>query len=240
MCNMRLDKYLTNTNIEEISNIIPNRSKVKTLIKHGLISVNGKVVKQDNYQVFEKDEIKYQNQVLVYEEYIYLMMNKPVGYVSATQDNYHKTVLDLINQYHGRNFRLVGRLDVDTEGLIIITDDGDFIHQVTSPKSNIIKKYYVEYDGELVDNAKELVERGIVLDNQEMTKPGALEVIDNNKAYIMISEGKFHEVKKIFLSLGAKVVKLKRVKIGQLELDKTLKVGEYRKLSKDELELIKA
>ena len=229
---MRLDKYLTKT-------IIASRKLAKELIKKKLILVDDVIVKSDSYQINENANVYYikdgQKVKLEYEEYIYLMLNKPAGYVCATKDNLHKSVLELITDYQERDLHIVGRLDIDTEGLLLITDDGEFTHQVTSPKSNISKKYYVEYQGVLQDNAIDKVKNGIILDDGEITKPGILEPINDSSAYITIYEGRFHQVKRMFADLGTKVTYLKRVQISSLELD--VECGQYRKLNKKEIDL---
>lgn len=231
---MRIDKYLTKTGLG-------NKKQVKTLLKRKQIIVDDQVINSDGFQVTEHSNVFYKNDneliKLEYEEYIYLMLHKPKDYVCATKDNLHKTVLELISQYDERDLHIVGRLDVDTEGLLLITDDGDFTHHITSPKSNISKTYYVEFSGVLPDDAKKQVEEGIMLDDGELTKSGILEVVSKTSAYLTIYEGKFHQVKRMFAGMGTKVTYLKRVKIGALELD--IKIGDYRKLTKDDLKKIK-
>lgn len=230
---MRIDKFLTKTGLG-------TKKEVKTFLKNKQIYVDDKVITNDGFQVSENTNIYYKEndklRKLEYEEYIYLMLNKPQNYVSATIDNLHKSVLELITEYKERDLHIVGRLDIDTEGLLLITDDGDFTHKVTSPKSNIIKKYYVEYEGTLISDATDQVQKGILLDDGEYTKPGTLEVLIDNKAYITISEGKFHQVKKMFSALGAKVIYLKRVQIGDLVLD--INLGKYRKLRQEDIDKI--
>ncbi len=230
---MRIDKFLTKTGLG-------TKKEVKTFLKNKQIYVDDKVITSDGFQVSENTNIYYKEnnklRKLEYEEYIYLMLNKPQNYVSATIDNLHKSVLELITEYKERDLHIVGRLDIDTEGLLLITDDGDFTHKVTSPKSNITKKYYVEYEGTLISDATDQVQKGILLDDGEYTKPGTLEVLIDNKAYITISEGKFHQVKKMFSALGAKVIYLKRVQIGDLLLD--IDLGKYRKLLQEDIDKI--
>lgn len=230
---MRIDKFLTKTGLG-------TKKEVKTFLKNKQIYVDDKVITNDGFQVSENTNIYYKEnnklRKLEYEEYIYLMLNKPQNYVSATIDNLHKSVLELITEFKERDLHIVGRLDIDTEGLLLITDDGDFTHKVTSPKSNITKKYYVEYEGTLISDATDQVQKGILLDDGEYTKPGTLEVLIDNKAYITISEGKFHQVKKMFSALGAKVIYLKRVQIGDLVLD--INLGKYRKLRQEDIDKI--
>ena len=230
---MRLDKYLTKTGLG-------TKKEVKNLIKKKLIFVDDKLVTNDSFNVKEQDNVYYLNnnklEKLVYEEYIYLMLNKPKGYVCATKDNIHKSVLELIKGFDERTLHIVGRLDIDTEGLLLITDDGDFTHKVTSPKSDIFKTYYVEYSGVLNNDATKMVSEGILLDDGELTRPGNLEIIEEGKSFITITEGKYHQVKRMFAGMNTKVTYLKRVKINNLELD--IPLSSFRKLNKDDLEKI--
>lgn len=230
---MRLDKYLTKTGLG-------TKKEVKSLIKKKLIFVDDKLVTNDSFNVKEQDNVYYLNnnklEKLVYEEYIYLMLNKPKGYVCATKDNIHKSVLELIKGFDERTLHIVGRLDIDTEGLLLITDDGDFTHKVTSPKSDISKTYYVEYSGVLNNDATRMVSEGILLDDGEVTRPGNLEIIEEGKSFITITEGKYHQVKRMFAGMNTKVTYLKRVKINNLELD--IPLSSFRKLNKDDLEKI--
>ncbi len=230
---MRIDKFLIKTGIG-------NKKQVKTLIKNKQICVEDKVITNESFQVSENSNVYYEEnnelRKLTYEEYIYLMLHKPKNYVCATVDNLHKTVLELITEHKERDLHIVGRLDIDTEGLLLITDDGTFTHKVTSPKSNITKKYYVEYEGTLISDATDQVQKGILLDDGEYTKAGSLELLSDNKAYITISEGKFHQVKKMFSALGTKVIYLKRVQIGDLVLD--IDLGQYRKLTQEDINKI--
>lgn len=230
---MKLLKYLE---------IVTDKSKNECLklIKDKHVKVNGIVVTKDKTVIKElKDEVLLDNQLLIYEEYIYLMMNKRSGLVCATNDNFQQTVFIDIKEFKNRDLRLVGRLDKDTEGLLLITDDGDFIHHLTSPKHDIIKKYYVEFSGKYIDNVEECFIDGIVLEDGEKCLPATIEKIDDNKCYINIQEGKFHQVKRMCAACGMKVEYLKRIQIGNLFLDKNLKVGDYRKLTEDEILMLK-
>lgn len=227
---MRLDKYLTKT-------IIGSRKKAKDLIKKKKIYVEDEIITNESFQVNSNSNVYYEQdnkkEKLIYEEYIYLMLNKPKDYVCATKDNLHKSVLELIKEYDERELHIVGRLDIDTEGLLLITDDGAFTHKITSPKSNISKKYYVVFEGKLDECANQKVEEGIILDDGIRTLPGVLEIVDSNSAYITIFEGRFHQVKKMFSALNTKVTYLKRVQIASLNLD--VELGCYRKLSSEEI-----
>ena len=201
---MKLLKYLE---------IVTDKSKNECvkLIKDKHVKVNGIVVTKDKTVIKElKDEVLLDNQLLIYEEYIYLMMNKRSGLVCATNDNFQQTVFIDIKEFKNRDLRLVGRLDKDTEGLLLITDDGNFIHHLTSPKHDIVKKYYVEFSGKYKDNVEECFIDGIVLEDGEKCLPATIEKIDDNKCYINIQEGKFHQVKRMCASCGMKVEYLKR------------------------------
>lgn len=229
---MRLDKYLAD--VLKIS-----RQNAKKLIKDKEVLVNDNIVSNINIIIDEKkDCVIVNNQMLQYQKYIYLMMNKPKGYLSATFDNSNPTIIELVpQQFNFKDLSIVGRLDKDTEGLILLSNDGAFIHNITSPKKHISKKYYVEYSGVLLSDAVSYVENGIEIDDYK-TLPGKLELIGSNKAYITIYEGKFHQVKKMFEKLNTKVEYLKRVQIGSLQLG-DLKIGEVKELTLDELEKIK-
>lgn len=227
---MRLDKYVSLA-------LDLSRAEVKQLIKQKSIEVNSVVSTDASTEVSQDDVIKYNGEILKYYEKVYLMMNKPSGYISATQDE-EATVMDIIpTAYYQKDLKIVGRLDKDTEGLLIITNDGSFIHEITSPKKHIAKTYYVEFSGVLVDNASTLVEQGLQLKNYK-TLPSKLEVLDNHSLKLTIYEGKFHQVKEMVLSLGAEVTYLKRLSIGKLSLG-DLEVGHVRYLTLDELSLIK-
>ena len=230
---MKLLKYLE---------IVTDKSKNECLklIKDKHIKVNGILITKEKTTIKEqKDEVLLDDQLLIYEEFIYLMMNKRGGLVCATNDNFQETVFVDIKEFKNRDLRLVGRLDKDTEGLLLITDDGNFIHHLTSPKHDIVKKYYVEFSGKYKDNVEECFLEGIVLDDGEKCLPATIEKIDDNKCYINIQEGKFHQVKRMCASCGMKVEYIKRIKIGDLILDENLEVGEYRKLTTEEILMLK-
>ncbi len=229
---MRLDKFLIYT-------LDISRTEAKKLIKNKEISINGKVVFSSNILITEEDVIIYNNQRLIYEQYVYLMMNKPSGYISSTQDR-EKTVLDLVDKYKKYNLFIVGRLDKDSEGLLILTNDGQLSHKLTNPKSNIKKKYYVEVDGKFMEEDILRFKEGvnIKLPNNDLhrTLPSELEIIDTNKAYIEIVEGKFHQIKLMCEEIGKSVRYLKRISIGSLVLDDKLQLGQYRHLNKEEIQ----
>lgn len=167
------------------------------------------------------------------------MLNKPKDYISATFDNKHKTVLDLIKGFKTYNLFPVGRLDIDTEGLLILTNDGMLAHNLLSPNKHISKKYYVMLEKEISKIEINKIENGIVLDDGYLTKESKIELIDNKTLFINIFEGKYHQVKRMFEAVNNKVIYLKRVQMGELKLDQNLKLGQYRELTSSELERLK-
>ncbi|MBV1818698.1 16S rRNA pseudouridine(516) synthase [Bacteroidales bacterium MSK.15.36] len=221
-----------------------SRKEVKKLIKNNLVEVNGEKIKDPSINIDpEKDKIMVGDEIVNYRKFIYIMMNKPEGVVSATFDNYDETVIDLLEEeYQVFNPFPVGRLDKDTVGLLLITNDGELNHKLISPKWKVDKVYYAEINKEVKDEDVEAFKNGIVLSDGYKCMPGKLEIIksDENGAevYVTIQEGKFHQVKRMFESLDKKVVYLKRVKFGNISLDENLEEGEYRELTEEELENI--
>ena len=226
---MRLDKYLADMKIG-------TRSQVKELIKKGHIKINDEIVKKSDYKVENNDVIKYDDKQVDYIEYEYIILNKPQGYLSATEDNYDKTIMELIDSKR-KDLVPVGRLDKDSEGLILITNDGQLNHKLLDPKNHVDKKYYVEVDTKIVDNAEDLFKEPMDL-GDFITKPAKFEKIDDYHAYLTISEGKFHQVKRMFSKIGSEVIYLKRISFKNLVLG-DLKIGEYRYLTDEELEILK-
>ena len=237
---MRLDKFLANSGIG-------TRKKVKEILKKKKISVNGIFVKDGKIHIDEKkDAIKYENEVISYKPFVYIMMNKPAGVISATEDSHHKTVIDLLNnKYRTYDVFPVGRLDIDTEGLILLTNDGILSHNLLSPKKHVDKKYYVKIAKPLSENDVKTLENGIKLEENFITKKANVEIISEDlesnsyQVYITISEGKFHQVKRMFKAVNNEVLYLKRVKMGNLSLDENLKLGEYRELTGKDLDELK-
>ena len=222
---MRLDKFLANSGIG-------TRKEVKEILKNKKVSVNNVFVKDGKIHVDEeKDIVKYENKIINYKPFVYIMMNKPAGVISATEDSHHKTVIDLLNdEYRTYDIFPVGRLDIDTEGLILLTNDGILSHNLLSPKKHVDKKYYVKIAKKLNENDIKMLENGIKLEENFVTKKARIEIIsessnendckkDDNLVYITISEGKFHQVKRMFKAVGNEVLYLKRVKMGNLLLD---------------------
>lgn len=232
---MRLDKYLVTLEIG-------SRSQVKELIKQNKVIVNGKIVNKPDVQIDErKDTINFDGVNLEYQKFYYYMLNKPAGVVSAVSDNVYKTVIDLLDVRPKKGLFPVGRLDKDTEGLLLITNDGELSHNLLSPTKHVDKKYYVELNGSLIASDIELFQEGLDIGEKNLTKPAKLEIIseEKNKAYITITEGKYHQVKRMFAAIGLTVTYLKRIAMGALVLDEQLKSGEYRRLTTDEIQSLK-
>ena len=230
---MRLDKFISTTTTL-------SRAEAKKIIKKGIL-INDILIKSPDYKVDEiNDQVIVNGNRLVYQKYVYIMMNKPKDTVSATEDAIERTVVDILRD-EDRIHKVfpVGRLDKDTEGLMLLTNDGELAHKLISPKKDVEKKYYVEVSGELKNEHLKIIKEGVILEDGYRCKPARLEILDSNegnsKANIFITEGKFHQVKRMMKSLGATVTYLKRLSIGSLKLDENLKLGEYRYLTDDEL-----
>ena len=233
---MRVDKLLSNVGVA-------SRAELKKYCKQGLISVNGKVINNPGVQVdSEIDDVRFNGEKIVYREFVYIMLNKPDGYISATYDKYDPIVLDLIDQsYLVFEPFPVGRLDKDTEGLLVLTNDGQLAHRVLSPKKHVPKTYYAKIQGKVTEEDILAFEKGVILDDGYETMPSQLKILksdDMSEIELTIHEGKFHQVKRMFESVGKKVVYLKRLSMGKLKLDESLKLGEYRELTEEEVKLI--
>ena len=229
---MRLDKMIGNSGLD-------TRKNIKRNAKKGAIRVNGQIVKDTSIQVDpDLDEVYYMDQFVDYFENIYLMMNKPEGYLSATEDR-DPTVIDLLDDfYKGLDLSIAGRLDKDTTGLLLLSTDGKFIHKVTSPNSNIEKTYLVETREKIEKDLIKIFEEGVYIKEDDYTaRPAKLEILEDKKALVRVTEGKFHLVKRLFSNCDNEVIKLKRIAIGSLELDSHLAEGEYRELSDSEISL---
>lgn len=225
----RLDKILA-------AQGIGSRKEVQKLIKAKSVMVNGEIiVKPETKLEPESCEIKVKGQALNFQKHLYIMMNKPQGVVSATEDKDCKTVIDILpDEFKRKGLFPAGRLDKDTEGLLIITDDGDFAHKMLSPKKHIVKKYYAELDGEVTEDMVNRFSQGIVFKDGTKCLPAKLEILQKNSAFVEICEGKFHQVKKMFNVCGLNVTFLKRISIGSLILDSNLTIGSSRMLTKYE------
>ena len=230
---IRLDKYLADMGIG-------TRSQVKDMIKKGKITLNGVIVKDSNLKVdSENDEIYCEGNNINYVKYEYYMLNKPAGVISASNDKKQKTVIDLIETKKRDDLFPVGRLDKDTEGLLLICNDGELSHNLLSPKKHVDKTYYVELDIPLTQEKATEVCEGVYIEKDVKSMPAKLEYIDEKRVYLTIHEGKFHQVKKMFHAVGCEVTYLKRMTMGSLKLDESLKAGEYRELTSEEIEALK-
>lgn len=226
---VRLDKFLSHMGYG-------TRNEVKNIIKNGWVTIEGKTIKKADFQVKEDQTVYVDDVPVSYVRYEYYILNKPAGYVSATEDTLHPTVMELIPSIRNDLYP-VGRLDLDTEGLLLVCNDGQLTHELLSPKKHVLKKYYVEFEGSLPENAIDIFAQPMDLDDF-VTKPAQLEVLDQDKAYLTISEGKFHQVKRMFQKVGCEVTYLQRVCFGPLEL-KDLEIGQARALTPEEIELLK-
>lgn len=225
---MRLDKFLVHVGVG-------TRTQVKTLVKQGRISVNDNIAKKADIKIdAEKDVVTFDSKVLAYSEFVYFMLNKPKGVLSATNDKSQKTVIDLIDT-HVKDIFPVGRLDKDTTGLLLITNDGKLAHELLSPKKHVNKVYIAKVSKQLFSQNIEDFKNGIVLDDGYKCLPALLEILDDNIAQVTIQEGKFHQVKRMFESCDNFVIDLERIKMGPLKLDEQLQLGEYRQLSNEEI-----
>ncbi|WP_040985599.1 pseudouridine synthase [Oceanobacillus jeddahense] len=233
---MRLDKLLANMGIG-------SRKEVKQLLKAKKVTLNDKVIKDGSVKVNpDSDKVCVDGDPVVYQEFIYLMLHKPTGVVSATTDAKDKTVIDLLSEQekHFQPFP-VGRLDKDTEGLLLITNDGDLAHRLTSPHKNVSKMYEAKVKGELPADVIQQFAEGVTLDDGYVTKAAKLKIISADEetrisvVQIEITEGKFHQVKRMFEAFHCKVTYLKRYRMGDLILDSQLPPGAYRSLTEEEL-----
>ncbi len=231
---MRLDKYLCETGFG-------TRSQVKDLLKKGQVMVNGEVVKKPELKINETtDQILCQGKKVSYQKNIYLMLHKPAGVVSATEDNREKTVLDLVRPEDRKNGLFpVGRLDKDTEGLLLLTDDGELAHRLLSPKKHVDKTYYAKIDGQVTEEHVKQFREGLDIGDEKKTLPAVLTILLSgpvSEIEVTIHEGRFHQIKRMFEAVGCKVTYLKRLSMGSLVLDETLPPEEYRPLTEAELE----
>ena len=235
---IRLDKYLADMSIG-------TRQEVKKYIRQGRVKINEDVIKKPEYKIREdEDKVTFDGAPVAYETFEYYMLNKPAGVISATEDKRDKTVLDLIKEKKRKDLFPVGRLDKDTEGLLLITNDGALAHRLLSPKKHVDKCYYAKIRGGVTEDDVRAFKEGINIGTQEepeWTMPADLQILENgafSRIRLTIREGKFHQVKRMFLAVGKEVVYLKRERMGAFVLDETLAPGEYRKLTDSELKSI--
>ena len=227
---MRLDKYLCDCNLG-------TRSQIKKDIKSGLVTVNDvRALRPEQHIDENKDCICYKGQPCVYEKFVYYMLYKPAGVVSAAEDNHEKTVVDLLGQYKQNDLFPVGRLDKDTEGLLIITNDGALTHELLSPVKHVEKEYECHLAASFDDNQKEQLQQGVDIGEKSLTKPAVVRVLGEKRITLTITEGKYHQVKRMLHAVGNEVVYLKRLRMGTLILDEKLPKGSFRRLTEEETE----
>lgn len=239
MKEIRIDKYLGEMGEG-------TRSQIKEMARKGRIAVDGIPEKKADRKIDpEKNKITVDGRLVSYAEYEYYMLNKPQGVVSATRDSLHETVISLITDRKRDDLFPVGRLDIDTEGLLLITNDGELAHQLLSPKKHVDKVYFAQIKGDIPEDAKKQIAEGLVLTDGTPVLPAHLEILNSGEngelsdIRLTIKEGKYHQVKRMFESLGCYVVYLKRLSMGSLTLDETLEPGSYRPLSEVELQKLK-
>lgn len=220
-----------------------SRKDVKGLVRKGLVSVNGVVVKSADLKIdIQKDKVSLCGEPVTLTKYSYIMMNKPAGVVSATRDGREKTVVDLVPEYLLRDGLFpAGRLDKDTLGFMLITNDGDFAHRILSPKNHVPKTYVAQLDQPIDQDIISKFEEGFALDVKTNCKPASLKIIETGErelVEVILVEGMYHQIKRMFEHFGRKVVHLKRIRMGALYLDEKLEPGECRELTQDELRKI--
>ena len=230
---MRLDKFLCDCNLG-------TRSQIKKDIKAGLVTVGGEKVSKPEQHINEnEDHVCYKGQSCVYEKFVYYMLNKPAGVVSATEDKRERTVIDLLGQDKRNDIFPIGRLDKDTEGLLILTNDGKMAHELTSPSKHVEKEYECRLAYPFDDMQKILLERGVDIGEKALTKPAVVRILDEKKITITITEGKYHQVRRMLHAVGNEVVYLKRLRMGRLTLDEELPKGSFRRLTEEETEKLR-
>ncbi|SYV96841.1 Pseudouridine synthase [Mycoplasmopsis edwardii] len=229
MKKIKLEKFISN-------NTNYSRSEIKNLMKQGKITINEQVIKS-SVLISKNDIIKVNNNVIEDLSNVYILMNKPANYVCANRDSLHKTVFDLLDPKYQNleDLHTVGRLDIDTEGLLIITNDGELTHNLLAPKKHVPKTYFVRVDGEIKPELVDEFKNGVDIKEDKITKPSELIILKKNEANLTISEGKFHQIKRMFQKFDLKVIYLKRIKFNNLDLPNNLKLGEYKLIAKDEL-----
>ena len=230
---IRLDKFLCEMEIG-------TRSQVKDIIKKGQVSVNGEVIKKADYKFDETvSKVFVKEKEISYQKFFYYMLNKPAGVVSATTDNHDKTVLDLLKEAPGKDLFPVGRLDKDTEGLLLITNDGELSHNLLSPKKHVEKTYLVKTAESVTTDMIQALEKGVDIGEEKITLPAKVKVLEDKEMELTITEGKFHQVKRMLKAVNNEVVYLKRLSMGSLLLDANLELGEYRNLTEKEVDELK-
>ena len=229
---MRLDKFLSELNIG-------TRTQVKAYIRQGLVTVNEVTATRAEQRIDEKkDKIAFKGKELLYQPFVYYMLNKPSGVVSATQDNTCKTVLDLLASDRKKELFPVGRLDKDTEGLLLITNDGELAHKLLSPKKHVEKTYLAVIKKKLSLQETDALRQGVDIGEKNLTMPAKIKILSDTVIELTIHEGKFHQVKRMLKAVNNEVLSLKRIAFGGIRLDETLAAGAYRELTKQEIEVL--
>ena len=231
----RLDKYLADAGCG-------TRSELKKTVRKGAVKVDGVPVKDPGYQLSGNETITFSGKPVSFEKTVYYLMNKPAGVVSATRDTKEKTVIDLLGENSRPDLFPAGRLDKDTEGLLLITNDGEMAHRLLSPRHHVDKTYYVKVQGLLTKEDCRAFAEGLKVSDDFTAMPAELVILqagEMSEAEVTIREGKFHQVKRMFHAVGKEVLYLKRLSMGTLKLDETLKPGEFRPLTKEELDGLK-
>ena len=230
---IRLDKMLCDCGFG-------TRTEVKKALRQGKATVNGEVVRDGAFKVDEgTDQVCFGGQVVSYEKYSYFLFHKPAGCVTAAHDNRYETVMDYFSDFPQKDLAPVGRLDLDTEGLLLITNDGALAHHLLSPAHHVPKTYYAVLDQEVPSQAIAIFKEGLDIGDEKNTLPAELTILPDRTALLTITEGRFHQVKRMFEKVGCQVTYLKRLSMGPLELG-DLPVGEYRRLTEDELDKLKS
>ncbi len=233
---MRLDKFLADMHVG-------TRSEVKKLIKKGVITVDGTVIKNPEFKIEENaSKVIFNGKQIKYLQYQYYMLNKPAGFITATKDDAEKTVMDLMDNKLKKELFPIGRLDKDTEGLLLITNDGALSHFLMSPKNHVEKTYYAVISGKADKEDQEEFKKGLAIGEKRLTLPSELTILtsaEESEILLTITEGKFHQVKRMFEAVGKKVIYLKRISVGTVFLDPDLPLGKYRKLTGEEIEGLK-
>ena len=229
---MRLDKYISNTTDY-------SRKEVKRLLKTGAVAVAGETVSDPSLNIDPEEPVTLDGIPLQRPGPRYFMLHKPRGYICATKDGEHPIVLDLVDEPNRDRLQIAGRLDIDTTGLVLLTDDGQWNHAITSPHRKCAKIYYVHTADDIPDQTVEQFARGVMLEGERLrTKPAALEKLFANEARLTITEGRYHQVKRMFAAVGNRVEELHREAIGDIVLDEDLEEGEYRPLTTAEIDSI--
>lgn len=230
---MRIEKYIANSGLF-------TRNEVKKMIRAKRIQVNGEIVLKAGLNIQEdRDEVRIDDEILQYDPQVYIMLNKPRDVISATQDSLHETVMDLIDDILPPDCFPIGRLDIDTEGLLLISNDGALAHRLLSPRHHVAKTYEVHVREELTEAAIKRIQAGILIDQGEQCLPAKIEQLKETVYLLTIEEGKYHQVKRMMQAVDNEVLYLKRLTMGSLTLDESLDAGAWRYLDEAELTALK-